>query len=172
MNVLRSITLVSALAVGCGGANDDVGQSGDGVKRARGDGETTQPDPESGGPRVVPGNPSSCEAAGAGTGLLTFKIDPAKSGTYTTPDGRVTVTIDASEKVFSFTASAGLRAVVVKGGPAANVYVFDGEVTRGSALVAPANKGLSHIDICYPKEPAPPTKPPPETTEPDPEVIR
>jgi hypothetical protein len=82
--------------------------------------------------------------------LLTFKVDPAKSGTYTSSDGGVTVSIDASEKTFSFTSDVPLEWVVVKGGPGANIYAFDPPVMSAEGLVAPNGKGLSHLDFCYP----------------------
>jgi hypothetical protein len=103
-----------------------------------------------GGPRVIAGNPSSCAAVIAeAPDLLTFKVDPAKSGTYTSADGALTVTIDASEKTFSFTSDVPLRWVIVKGGPAANAYEFSPPVASADGLVAPDGKGLSHLDFCY-----------------------
>jgi hypothetical protein len=102
-------------------------------------------------PTFVEGNPASCADVVPGGGdLLTFKIDPAKSGTYTSPDGRVTITIVATEKSFTFTSNVPINWVIVKGGPAANVYEFVTGATSSTALVAPNGKGLSHFDFCYP----------------------
>jgi hypothetical protein len=104
-----------------------------------------------GEPRFVEGNPSSCASViPEAADLLTFKIDPAKSGTYTSADGALTVSIDAAEKTFSFTSDVPLRWVVVKGGPGANVYAFSPPVGSADGLVAPNDKGLSHLDFCYP----------------------
>jgi hypothetical protein len=104
-----------------------------------------------GEPRFVEGNPSSCASVIPGAAdLLTFKVDPAKSGTYTSADGELTVSIDAAEKTFSFTSDVPLRWVVVKGGPGANVYEFSPPVNSADGLVAPNDKGLSHLDFCYP----------------------
>lgn len=102
-------------------------------------------------PRVVSGNPSSCAAVipEAG-GMVTFKVDPAKSGTYTSPDGVLTVRIVASEKTFSFTSDGPVGWVIVKGGPGANIYTFAPPVAAAASLVAPRNAGLSHLDFCYP----------------------
>jgi hypothetical protein len=102
-------------------------------------------------PRAVEGNPSSCAAAiPEAADLLTFKVDPAKSGTYTSSDAGVTVSIDASEKTFSFTSDVPLGWIIVKGGPGANIYSFSPPVTSAEGLVAPDDKGLSHLDFCYP----------------------
>jgi hypothetical protein len=104
-----------------------------------------------GNPRIVQGNPSSCAAViTEAAELHTFKVDPAKSGTYTSSDGALTVTIDASEKTFSFTSDIALEWVVVKGGPGANIYSFSPPVYSAEGLVAPNGKGLSHLDFCYP----------------------
>jgi hypothetical protein len=102
-------------------------------------------------PRFVEGNPSSCAAAiPEAADLLTFKVDPAKSGTYTSSDAGVTVSIDASEKTFSFTSDVPLEWIIVKGGPGANIYTFSPPVASAEGLVAPDDKGLSHLDFCYP----------------------
>jgi hypothetical protein len=104
-----------------------------------------------GEPRFVEGNPASCASViPEAADLLTFKVDPAKSGTYTSADGALTVSIDAAEKTFSFTSDEPLQWVVVKGGPGANVYAFSPPVASADGLVAPDGKGLSHLDFCYP----------------------
>jgi hypothetical protein len=104
-----------------------------------------------GEPRFVEGNPASCASVIAeAADLLTFKVDPAKSGTYTSADGALTVSIDATEKTFSFTSDEPLEWVVVKGGPGANIYEFSPPVASADGLVAPNDKGLSHLDFCYP----------------------
>src|SRR5687767_13626998 len=109
-------------------------------------------------PVVVPGNPS-CQDQFPGT--TEFKIEPVADGTYT--DGTLTVTIDvrdtADGPVFDFTANIGVDGVIVKGGPNANVYTYNPEVTSDTNLNAPVNPdnnqffGLSHISFCYDVEP-------------------
>jgi hypothetical protein len=108
-------------------------------------------------PTTVPDNPS-CPA-----GTIALKVEPVADGTYT--DGTLTVTIDvrntADGPVFDFTANLGVDAVIVKGGPDADVYQYDppSEVTADTALHAPVNPnnnnfyGLSHISFCYDVEP-------------------
>jgi hypothetical protein len=105
---------------------------------------------------VVPGNPS-CPA-----GTYELKIEPVGDGTYTGQFG-FSVTIDVRETgdgpVFDFTSNKGVDAVIVKGGPNANVYDYNPEVTSGTGLHAPVNPsngnyyGLSHISFCYDLEP-------------------
>ena len=86
-------------------------------------------------PTTIAGNPS-CQG---GT-----KIEPVTSGTYSVEGG--TVTITASEKSFSFTSTVLVTSVLVKGGPAANLYTYPAPgVTADSNLVAPDGKGLSHL---------------------------
>jgi hypothetical protein len=104
-------------------------------------------------PTLIPGNPS-CEG---GT-----KIEPVADGTFAVPGG--TITIDVTNGSFSFTASGvTVFQVIVKGGPAANLYNYatlvPPGVTSDSGLVAPNGKGLSHL--CFftdEKKPPPPPK--------------
>jgi len=98
-------------------------------------------------PQEVGGNPRCPDGT---TGL---KIEPVKSGTYT--DGRLRIALDVqtSAKTVAFRSNLGLDEVIVKGGPAANVYAY-GKGTSGSGLHAPVNAsggwaGLSHVDFCY-----------------------
>jgi len=98
-------------------------------------------------PDEVSGNPR-CPAGTTG-----LKIEPVKSGTYT--DGRLRISLDvqASAKTIAFRSNLGLDEVIVKGGPAANIYAY-GKGTSGSGLHAPVNAsggwaGLSHVDFCY-----------------------
>jgi hypothetical protein len=91
-----------------------------------------------------------------------LKIEPVGDGTYTGQFG-FSVTIDVRETgdgpVFDFTSNKGVDAVIVKGGPNANVYDYNPEVTSGTGLHAPVNPsngnyyGLSHISFCYDLEP-------------------
>ncbi|MFO7564165.1 MAG: hypothetical protein R6X02_16080 [Enhygromyxa sp.] len=102
-------------------------------------------------PDFVAGNPS-CEDLGYAQGL---RIDP-NSGTSDLPGGgTVTVTIDGL--YFDWSSTVGIDAVIAKGGPNANVYVYDppAESFGDTELHSPINPstgmpfGLSHIDFCY-----------------------
>jgi hypothetical protein len=61
--------------------------------------------------------------------------------------------VQASAKTVAFRSNLGLDEVIVKGGPAANIYTY-AKGTSGSGLHAPVNPsggwaGLSHVDFCY-----------------------
>ena len=46
-------------------------------------------------------------------------------------------------------ASLGIDAVIVKGGPDANAYVYVPEAQEGSGLNAPGTADISHVEFCY-----------------------
>ncbi len=77
----------------------------------------------------------------------------ASSGTYS--DGKLRATLGVSGKLVSFDASQGVDAVIVKGGPNANVYRYASESRGDSGLTTPTNPsngqpyGLSHVSLCY-----------------------
>jgi hypothetical protein len=102
-------------------------------------------------PTFVAGNPSCV----GGT-----KIEPVADGTFAVPGG--SITIDVTDKSFAFTANdVTVFQVIVKGGPAANLYDYAllGGVASDTGLVAPNDKGLSHL--CFftdEKKPPPPPK--------------
>jgi hypothetical protein len=104
-------------------------------------------------PQFVAGNPS-CTSLGYSLGL---KVDPPTSGTYTFPGGGDTVTVTSNGVVFDWSSTLGIDAVIVKGGPNANVYVYDppAESFGDTGLNSPINPnngnpfGLSHIEFCY-----------------------
>ncbi len=92
--------------------------------------------------------------------------EPPPSGTYffggpvTTPPHALTtesVTITSDGTFFDWTSTIGIDAVIVKGGPNANVYVYDppAEETSDTGLHAPVNPNnnqpfaISHISFCY-----------------------
>jgi hypothetical protein len=107
-----------------------------------------------------------------------FKIEGADNGTYPftdaygdlqppgTPDDPTnSVTVANSDgKTFEWSATLGLDAVVVKGGPGANVYAYDPEVLNDTNLHAPLSgsgpgepgtiRDISHITFCFDYEPA------------------
>lgn len=111
----------------------------------------------SGGPDVEPifvaGNPT-CEELGYTYG---FRVDPPNAGTYTLPDGTNTVTVTTDGVNFDWTSTLGMDAVIAKGGPNVNAYVYQppAESKGDDGLHSPINPnngqpfGLSHIDFCY-----------------------
>lgn len=120
----------------------------------------------------VDGNPRCTDLTG-GAGWTEFKHEPPVSGTFT--DGTLTVDVVVSDspdgQVFSWESNIGVDAVIVKGGPSANVYFYDPEATSDSGLHAPATPsgkwaGLSHISFCYDEGDVPPSTSPstPTTT--------
>ena len=100
-------------------------------------------------PVVVPGNPS-CAELGYDLG---FKVDPPRAGVYVVPDVG-TITVTRNGEAFSWTSTFGVDAVIAKGGPNANLYVYAPSESFGDVnLVSPDNGGqpfgLSHIEFCY-----------------------
>jgi hypothetical protein len=103
----------------------------------------------------VEGNPN-CADLGFANG---FKVDPPRAGTFNLPHGgQVWTKIDANERITFQTTGNIIHAVIVKGGPNANVYHFRPGATNGGPLTTPANPnggnknyGLSHFDFCYEK---------------------
>ncbi|HEV8151444.1 MAG TPA: hypothetical protein VGP78_00860, partial [Solirubrobacteraceae bacterium] len=69
-------------------------------------------------PQEVSGNPRCPDGT---TGL---KIEPVKSGTYTDGKLRISLDVQASAKTVAFRSNLGLDEVIVKGGPAANIYAY------------------------------------------------
>jgi hypothetical protein len=120
------------------------------------------------------GNPT-CADLGYSHGV---KFDPPSAGSRSA-DG---VTIDMSladdqfGKLVSWTASAPIDAVLVKGGANANAYVYPGESSGDTGLHTPFNGpdmyyGLSHVDFCWDDQTPPPPagqNPPPVVTVPPP----
>jgi hypothetical protein len=112
------------------------------------------------------GNPN-CSAVGSGYREL--KIEPVRQGRHPFGDGQLSGVIDVRGVRFDWSANQGVDAVIVKGGPVANIYRTATEVTRGTGLHAPINRangapyGLSHITFCYDLDqpPAPPRTPGP-----------
>ena len=134
-------------------------------------------------PVVVNGNPTCADLGSAG--LHELKVDPPKSGTYTSADGAftVTVTISDDKKSFDFQVSDDEvidLAYAKAGTEGGNLYDYAPAGSNAdTGLVAPATGGsadgaeLSHITFCYePDKVAPPideTGPAPEP-EPEPEA--
>lgn len=107
-------------------------------------------------PVFVPGNPS-CTSLGYSNGFKP-QPEPPTSNTYPFPsDPANSVTITSDGTFFDWTSTLGIDAVIVKGGPNANVYVYDppAESFSDTGLHSPINPsnndpfGLSHIEFCY-----------------------
>lgn len=114
--------------------------------------------PATAGAETVADNPGCSDL---NPGWTELKVEPVREGTFS--DGTLTVTIsDIHDSTFDWTASQGIDAVIVKGGPPSNIYRYDPEATSGNDLAAPGNGsseglyGLSHIAFCYDTEPPPP----------------
>lgn len=101
-------------------------------------------------PIFVAGNPS-CTSLGYAFG---FKVDPPNAGTYSI-DGINTVTVTTDGVFFDWSSTLSMDAVISKGGPNANVYVYNPERTSDTGLHSPINPsngnpfGLSHIEFCF-----------------------
>lgn len=102
-----------------------------------------------------PGNPS-CTDLGYDFGYKP-QPEPPPSGTYDFPDFINTVTITSDGTYFDWVSTLGIDAVIVKGGPNANVYTYDppAEAFSDTGLFSPINPNnnqpytISHIEFCY-----------------------
>jgi hypothetical protein len=129
-------------------------------------------------PVLVEGNPSCADLAPAGVAWTEAKLDfdPAP-GAYTR--GGLHVTITKAVGGLGWTSDADIDAVVMKGGPVANVYAYPGDADLADdGLVTPLNPngggeeakryGISHVTFCF----GPGTAPQPETPKPEsPQVV-
>ncbi|HJU42898.1 MAG TPA: choice-of-anchor P family protein [Vicinamibacterales bacterium] len=117
-------------------------------------------------PVVIVDNPSCADVA---PGTIELKIQPVVAGTHS--DGTLEFAILSvfDNRFFDWASNIGVDAIIVKGGPNANVYSYAGEATRDGSLHAPINHqnnkpyGLSHVSVCYDQDAAPP--PPPDPTQ-------
>jgi len=94
--------------------------------------------------------------ASLGLGEYEVKIDEAPFNRTVALGPLNSVTVSQSDGVyFTWSATLGIDAVIVKGGPNANVYTYDPEATSGTGLHSLINPntnkpyGLSHISFCY-----------------------
>lgn len=108
-------------------------------------------------PVLIPGNPT-CEDIGCCNGTITsFKIDSdPDEGSY--DNGNITIS-NKNGSYFDWSSTNPVCAVIVKGGPNANVYCYnDTEVTSDTGLVTPINPAngqpynISHVEFCYSDE--------------------
>lgn len=106
---------------------------------------------------VLDGNPTCAEAAaqlGRDLGDYEVKVDPPAPGTYAL-DAYNSVTLASADGVYlDWWATVGMDAVIVKGGDAATVYMYDPEAFADSGLSAPVNASghpaaLSHVSFCF-----------------------
>ena len=104
-----------------------------------------------------------------------IKFDPPSAGTKSA-DG-VTVEMTLSSDMFGtlvdWTSSAAIDAVIVKGGPMGNAYVYPGESSGDTGLHTPFNGpdkyyGLSHVNFCWDEQTPPGENPPPPADNPPP----
>jgi hypothetical protein len=110
-------------------------------------------------PYIVQGNPSAADLGYA----FGFKPqpEPPPTGIYTFPDGINTVSITMNGDYYDWASSFGIAAVIVKGGPCANIYEYDPLAMADTLLHAPINPnngklyGLSHIEFAYNSAPVP-----------------
>ena len=105
-------------------------------------------------PIFVAGNPT-CVGLGYAFGFKP-QPEPPPSGSYPFPDGINSLTITSDGTFFDWTSTLGIDAVIVKGGPNANLYRYDppAEATSDTGLHSPANPSggfatISHIEFCY-----------------------
>jgi hypothetical protein len=107
-------------------------------------------------PVLVDGNPTCADLNPAWTQL---KYDGGTAGVHPVSDGAVsgTITIDPGSLTASFTASAGIDAVIVKAADRANVYTYDPDVTSASGLDTGGKYQISHVSLCYGPDATPPT---------------
>src|SRR5918994_7715496 len=123
---------------------------------------------------VVPGNPGCDDIAPEGEVWIELKVEPPADGDEFSEDA-LTVNVDVRDtedgQVFDWDSNIGVDAVIVKGGPNANVYLYDPESMGATGLHAPVNPsgqwaGLSHISFCYDEDevPPPPTPTPTPTS--------
>src|SRR5215218_2806804 len=117
-----------------------------------------------GEPVYHPGNPS-CYDLGYDHEL---KFDPPTAGSASGDGVTVDLSLGSDQygQLVDWTSSKSIDAVIVKGGPNANAYVYAGESSGDTGLHAPFNGpgkyyGLSHVDFCWDDETPPPVDEPP-----------
>lgn len=103
-------------------------------------------------PLYIAGNPS-CTDLGYAYGTKWDYPQVSTGGTYGLGLGEVTWSTDGTYVDWSST--FGVDAVIVKGGPNANLFVYDPESFKDDDLASPINPnngtpfGLSHVEFCY-----------------------
>ncbi|MGH2463737.1 MAG: hypothetical protein ACRDFZ_08995, partial [Candidatus Limnocylindria bacterium] len=122
-------------------------------------------------PITILGNPTC-----ASVGLYTheFKVEPVTSGLHGDPgsDFEVQLTVQSNGlgQTVDIAGNVPVDAVIVKGGPNANVYVYVPPVLTDDALHAPINLpggsyfGLGHVRFCFAVVPTASASPTPSPT--------
>ena len=117
-------------------------------------------------PILVAGNPD-CN----GQNEL-VRIDPVANGTFPVAGGSIPIVVNSGAKTFDWTSTVGIDSILVKGGPNANLYVYNPPAASfgDTGLHAPTNPkngrfyGLSHISFCGPGPTPTPNTPTPTAT--------
>ncbi len=86
-----------------------------------------------------------------------YKVDPPESGPYhlDTYGNKVTVTFYDGGRYMDWSATLPISAVIVKGGPGANVYLYEPPATSGMGLRSPDHPrpgqipAISHVTFCW-----------------------
>jgi hypothetical protein len=111
-------------------------------------------------PVLIQNNPT-CASLG---NYLELKVEPVVNGSYPSSNGYLTATIanirdEGAGPIFDWSSTRGVDRVIVKGGDAADAYVYTPEDMADTKLHAPVNPnngdyfGLSHVSFCYDVEP-------------------
>lgn len=94
---------------------------------------------------------AEAECAAVGEFDYAYKIDEWEDGLP--PEGWssdiFTITPYPSTKTFDWEATVAISAVIVKGGPIANLWSYDPAVTSDEGLYAPDDKDVSHVTFCW-----------------------
>lgn len=110
------------------------------------------------GQTMVPGTPRCSDIPGCNAYWIELKIYPPVSGTYSQGGLTVTVTFSSDGRFLSWTSNLGIDAVIVKGGPNANVYLYSPEATSGTGLRSPDHPepgmipAISYVTFCWDAE--------------------
>jgi hypothetical protein len=78
-----------------------------------------------------------------------YKVDAAApNGTWTHEGNSITI-LNSDGKVFDWSATKGIGAVIVKAGTGANVWAYDPQVKSNEDLYAYENREVSHVTFCW-----------------------
>jgi len=115
-------------------------------------------------PEVLAGNPTCADAGYSfgfkiddptdGTFLLTSAYGSLEGGALPDPGNSITLT-NVTGSSLDWSSTLGIDAVLMKGGPYANLYAYSPEAHSDTAVHPPLNKdsgsfyGTSHVTFCY-----------------------
>ena len=108
-------------------------------------------------PSTMSGNPGCADLNASWEEL---KVEGVPNGTYSDSAGGETLQFTAQSadgRTLDWSSNAGVDAVIMKGGNAANVYRYDPEATADQSLTTPVNAsgepaGISHVSVCWDPE--------------------